>query len=148
MLPSSAQFTADSLPFLCYNLSLPFCIFVINSFSSKHANFECFNQGALTEEEGSIQLTFLYQLFQISYFCYCNSYLLFTKQATLMGRLIVLTFPFSQCSLVHLGYHRLPHLMVQCDHKLQNFIIIQNVRPLQAFPGQYSVCGYDRTLPK
>ena len=57
------------------------------------------HQGSLTKGKGSVQLTSLYQLVQISCFYFKNIIYFFTKQATLMRRSIVLSLPLNQYSL-------------------------------------------------
>jgi hypothetical protein len=52
-----------------------------------------FMQGSLTEGEGSVWLTSLYQLVQINSFFIEMLFTFFTKQATLIRRSTVLSFP-------------------------------------------------------
>jgi len=53
-------------------------------------------KGVLTEGEGSVQLTSLYQLVQISRFEHWKIYIFFTKQAILLRRSTVLNLPLQQ----------------------------------------------------
>ncbi len=61
--------------------------------SSNVGHQERFNQGSLTEGEGSVQLTSFYCLVKTTCFLYWKYYYLFTNQATLMRRSTVLSLP-------------------------------------------------------
>jgi hypothetical protein len=101
-------------------------------------------QGNLTEGEGSVQLTSLYERVKISYFRHYNHYLLFIKQATLKRRSTVLSlplhlvFPCAQASLpvsfkqTEVGGGRASHRLPLMHHFAVSVIItlsyVQNDR--------------------
>ncbi len=68
------------------------------------------HQENLTEREGSVQLTSLYQLIPISCFSHCNYIFLFHK-TTYLGEEVKMRFPFSNSSLPAMQWS--PHGCVQ-----------------------------------
>jgi hypothetical protein len=72
------------------------CFLEANKGSNGSVNF---SMGILTEREGSVQLTSLYQLVKISSFANANVFYNITKQATLMRRSNTLSLPLIKDSL-------------------------------------------------